>query len=89
VKNRTEFSAKEGFLPVLKAVAEAPEFANDPQLTAFTSMLPYAKFAPLIPNWELASDATIAALQRIYQGEAEPEAALKAAAETINPAIQQ
>jgi multiple sugar transport system substrate-binding protein len=88
-KNRTEFSAKEGFLPVLKAVAEAPEFADNEQLTAFTSLLPNAKFAPLIPNWELASDAATAALQKIYQGEVEPQAALESAVEVINPAIQQ
>jgi multiple sugar transport system substrate-binding protein len=43
----------------------------------------------LIPNWELASDATIAALQRIYQGQAEPKAALDESAAAINPAIQQ
>ena len=88
-KNRTEFSSKEGFLPVLKAVEEAPEFADNPQLKAFTSLLPEAKFAPLIPNWEMASDAATAALQRIYQGEAEPKAALTAAAEKIDAAIQE
>ncbi|WP_027135714.1 ABC transporter substrate-binding protein [Geminicoccus roseus] len=88
-KNRTEFSAKEGFLPVLKAVAEAPEFADNEQLTAFTDLLPNAKFAPLIPNWELASDAATSALQRIYQGEAEPKPALDSAVEVINQAIQQ
>lgn len=88
-KNRTTFSAKEGFLPVMKAVAEAPEFANNPQLKAFTDMLPYAKFAPLIPNWELASDAASAALQQIYQDQAEPQAALTTAAEKINEAIQE
>jgi multiple sugar transport system substrate-binding protein len=52
-------------------------------------MLPYAKFAPLIPNWELASDAATSALQQIYQGQAEPKAALTAAAEKINEAIKQ
>ena len=88
-KNRTEFSSKEGFLPVLKSVEEAPEFADNPQLKVFTSLLPNAKFAPLIPNWEMASDAATAALQRIYQGEAEPKAALTAAAEKIDQAIKQ
>ena len=51
-KWRTEFTKKEGFLPVMKAVASAPDFANDPQLTAFTNMLPYAHFAPPVANWE-------------------------------------
>ncbi|HEX2525115.1 MAG TPA: extracellular solute-binding protein [Geminicoccus sp.] len=88
-KHRVEFSKKEGFLPVMKAEAADPTFANDEQLQAFTGMLPYAKFAPLIPNWELASDAATAALQRIYQGQAEPQAALTEAAEKINEAIQE
>ncbi|HWL66975.1 MAG TPA: extracellular solute-binding protein, partial [Geminicoccus sp.] len=88
-KNRIAFSEKEGFLPVMKAEAAAPVFADDPQLKAFTEMLPYAKFAPLIPNWEAASDTASAALQQIYQGQAEPEAALTDAAAKIDELIQQ
>jgi ABC-type glycerol-3-phosphate transport system substrate-binding protein len=47
-KWRREFTLKEGFLPVTKAEAADPHFANDPQLRAFTDLLPNAKFAPLI-----------------------------------------
>jgi multiple sugar transport system substrate-binding protein len=83
-KWRREFTLKESFLPVLKSVAEDPHFANDPGLAAFTSMLPDAKFAPTIPNWEEMADITSSALQRIYLGEAQPEEALPAAAEEIN-----
>jgi multiple sugar transport system substrate-binding protein len=69
---------------VTRAEAENPHFANDPQLKAFTDMLPYARFAPLIPNWEEMADTTSAALQNIYLGRAQPEAALKEAAAKID-----
>lgn len=88
-KWRIEFSTKEGFLPVTKAEAAAPVFANDPQLTAFTGMLQYAHFAPPIPNWEQAADATIRALQQVYTKQATPEAALHEAAASVNSIIQQ
>lgn len=87
-KWRTEFTKKEGFLPVMKAVASAPDFANDPQLTAFTNMLPYAHFAPPVANWEQMADTIISALQKVYIGQAEPEAALKDAAAGINGLIE-
>jgi multiple sugar transport system substrate-binding protein len=86
---RREFTLKEGFLPVFKSVAEDPFFADDPQLAAFTSMLPYAKFAPIIPNWEEMADATTRALQQIYLGEAAPEPALGEAAARIDELLAQ
>jgi multiple sugar transport system substrate-binding protein len=86
---RREFTLKEGFLPVFKSVAEDPHFADDPQLAAFTSMLPYAKFAPIIPNWEEMADATTRALQQVYLGEAPPEQALGEAAKRIDELLEQ
>lgn len=86
---RAKFTMNEGFLPVEKQVAQRPEFADDPILKAFTALLPYAKFAPLLTGWEQAADATISALQRIYLGEAEPKAALDQAAQEVNKAISQ
>jgi multiple sugar transport system substrate-binding protein len=83
-KWRREFTLKEGFLPVFKSVAEDPHFADDPQLAAFTELLPHAKFAPIIPNWEEMADATTRALQQIYLGEAPPEQALGEAAARID-----
>ena len=68
-KWRVEFTTKESFLPVTKVEAEQPQFTNDPQLKAFTDMLAYAHFAPLIPNWEQIADTTIRALQKVYTGE--------------------
>jgi multiple sugar transport system substrate-binding protein len=88
-KWRVEFTTKEGFLPVTKVEAEAPVFANDPQLKAFTTMLPYAHFAPPIPNWEQAADTTIHALQSVYTKATTPEAALKEAASSINTILKQ
>jgi len=83
-KWRADFSQKEGFLPVFTSVAENDHFAGDPELKAFTDMLPYAKFAPLIANWQEVADSTKAALQQVYTGDAEVEAALQAGAEKIN-----
>ncbi len=88
-KWRREFTLKEGFLPVTKAEAADPHFVNDPQLKTLTDLLPVAKFAPLIPNWEQMADTTAGALQRIYLGQAQPEAALKEAAATIDGLMQQ
>jgi multiple sugar transport system substrate-binding protein len=88
-KWRVEFTTKEGFLPVTKVEAQAPVFTNDPQLKAFTDMLPYAHFAPPIPNWEQCADATIHALQSVYTKAATPEAALKQAAASIDAILKQ
>lgn len=81
---RTKFDAGEGFLPVTSAVAEAPEFANDPVLKAFTGLLPDARFAPVISGWEEIAAITSDAMQTIYLGNGEIEATLNAAAERIN-----
>lgn len=83
-KWRNEFTIKEGFLPVFKSVAEDPTFADDPQLKAFTDMLPYARFAPLVANWQEMADTTKSALQTIYLGEAEPGTAMPDAAAKID-----
>jgi len=81
---RREFTVREGFLPVFQSVAADPAFADDPELSTFTEMLPYARFAPLVPDWELMADTTSAALQNIYLGNAEPETALEEAAARID-----
>jgi multiple sugar transport system substrate-binding protein len=88
-KWRREFTLKEGFVPVFKSVAADPHFADDPELQAFTSMLPNAKFAPTISNWEEMADATTRALQQIYLGEAPPAQALGDAAARINELLEE
>jgi multiple sugar transport system substrate-binding protein len=77
---RSRFTQGEGFLPVNAAVAAEPAFADNADLAAFAAVLPDARFAPVISGWEEIADITSAALQRIYLGQAEPEAALREAA---------
>jgi multiple sugar transport system substrate-binding protein len=64
-----------------------PQFADDPQMKAFTALLPNAKFAPLLTGWEEAAAAVIRNLQQMYLGQAKPEDAMKTAAEQVNAAI--
>ncbi len=83
-KYREQFDVGEGFLPVIKDVAKLDHFTKDPDVAGFAAGLPYAKFAPVIANWEQIADTTVRALQQIYLGQVSPEAGLKAAAAKIN-----
>lgn len=87
-KGRREFTVKEGFLPVTKAEAAAPELQQDAGLKAFIALLPDARFAPLVPDWEQMADATAGALQQIYLGQAAPAQALQAAAARIDALLK-
>ncbi|MCR6480440.1 sugar ABC transporter substrate-binding protein [Variovorax sp. ZS18.2.2] len=79
---RLKFDQGEGFMPVTHEVANDPVFKDDPVLSRFVALLPNARFAPLVSGWEDSAQAVTNALQAIYQGKAEPKAALdKAAAE--------
>jgi multiple sugar transport system substrate-binding protein len=77
---RIEFNKNEGFLPTTSAVAQDPSFANDPRLKTFVDLLPNAHFAPTVTGWEDTAKAVTDAVQSVYIGKAEPEAALKQAA---------
>lgn len=81
---REKFDLGEGFLPVTKNVAALPYFTEDPDVAGFAAGLPYAKFAPVIANWEEIADVTVRTMQQIYLGEVTPEDGLKAAAAQIN-----
>lgn len=81
---RTKFDHGEGFLPVTKGVAAEDYYTTDPDIAGFAAGLPYAKFAPVIANWEEIADTTVRAMQQIYLGQATPEDALKSAAAEIN-----
>ncbi|MBC2836669.1 ABC transporter substrate-binding protein [Paragemmobacter straminiformis] len=83
-KYREEFDLGEGFLPVTKNVAALDHFTSDPDVAGFAAGLPYAKFAPVIANWEEIADVTVRTLQQIYLGDVTPEDGLKAAAAEIN-----
>lgn len=76
---RVAFTSGEGFLPTTKDEAADPAF-NDPNTQVFVKMLPNAHFAPTISGLEDAKKDVIDALQSVYLGKAQPEAALKAAA---------
>jgi multiple sugar transport system substrate-binding protein len=83
-KYRQEFDIGEGFLPVTKNVAALDNFSKDPDVAGFAAGLPYAKFAPIIANWEEIADVTVRTMQQIYLGEVTPEEGLDAAAAEIN-----
>lgn len=84
---RIEFTKQEGFLPTTVAEASDEYFANNAELKVFVDLLPGAKFAPLIANWEGMAAAVSRHLQAAYLGKEEPKAALEAAAADANAAI--
>ena len=81
---RKKFNLNEGFLPVLKSVAEMPEFKDNADLKAFTQVLPNARFAPVIPGWEEIAEKTGSALQSIYLGKGDPKTVLANTAKEID-----
>ncbi len=87
--NRVEYNKQEGFLPVLQDVSQDPFFTANENLNAFVQLLPDAKFAPIIPNWEKIAQRTTTMLQNVYLGQEQPDAALKSAASDIDQILQQ
>jgi multiple sugar transport system substrate-binding protein len=83
-EQRIKFDKVEGFLPVNKQEAADPFFADNADLKVFASLLPNARFAPVITGWEEIANTTSNALQKIYLGEGEIEPTLKAAAAKAN-----
>jgi multiple sugar transport system substrate-binding protein len=84
---RIDFTQQEGFLPTTVAEASDPYFADNAELKVFVDLLPGAKFAPLIANWEGMAAAVSRHLQAAYLGEADPATALAAAEADANAAI--
>lgn len=85
---RARFTQGEGFLPVNREVAKMDHFANDPDLKIFTSLLPNARFAPVIAGWEDIAQQTSNALQRIYLGQGDADATLRQAAQQVNTILK-
>jgi multiple sugar transport system substrate-binding protein len=83
-QQRVKFTVGEGFLPVTKAEVEDKYFVENADLKVFTSLLPTARFAPVIAGWEEIADVTSSALQRIYLGNGQIEPTLKDAAAKAN-----
>ena len=84
---RTKFDKVEGFLPVNAAEAKDPLFADNADLKVFTSLLPKARFAPVIPGWEDIAQTTSNALQTIYLGKGDVKATLTEAAAKIDATL--
>jgi multiple sugar transport system substrate-binding protein len=85
---RATFTQGEGFLPVNKEVAKMDYYVNDPDLKAFTALLPDARFAPVIAGWEEIAQITSDALQKIYLGQEDADATLKEAAAKANAVLK-
>jgi multiple sugar transport system substrate-binding protein len=83
-EQRTAFDKVEGFLPVNVKEAADPLFADNADLKVFASLLPKARFAPVIPGWEEIAQITSNAIQKIYLGQGDIEATLKATATQAN-----
>ncbi len=84
---RVEFTRGEGFLPTTKAEADDPYFTDNARLKIFVDLLPTAHFAPTITGWEDTAKAVTDAVQSVYIGKAEPEAALKQAAAAADESL--
>jgi multiple sugar transport system substrate-binding protein len=84
---RTKFDKVEGFLPVNAEESKNPMFADDRDLKVFASVLPKARFAPVIPGWEDIAQTASNAIQKIYLGQGEIEPTLKEAAAKINETL--
>jgi multiple sugar transport system substrate-binding protein len=80
---RTTFDLNEGFLPLLKSQASAPEFASDPVASAFIKMFPNARFDPLHPNYSQMQELVKTAVQQALTG-TDPKTALDEAATAFN-----
>jgi multiple sugar transport system substrate-binding protein len=83
-----DFTIAESFLPVLTAETEDPYFQENEQLRVFADLLPVARFAPNVPDWERIADHTMTALQQIYLGQLPAEAALEQAESQINRVLR-
>lgn len=81
---RLEYTLTAGVLPELQVVAEDTAFIEDPAYAVFLSLLPDARFEPLHINSERISQEVIRAVRSVYLGEASPQEALAAVAESIN-----
>lgn len=83
-QRRLEYTLTGGFLPELKVVSEAPEFAQDPDFAVFLSLLSEARFEPLHVQSEQIAQIVIDAVRSAYLNETTPSVALNRAADRIN-----
>jgi multiple sugar transport system substrate-binding protein len=86
-EQRVNFDKVEGFLPVNVEEAKNPLFADNADLKVFASLLPKARFAPVIAGWEDIAQTTSNAIQKIYLGQGAVEPTLKEAESKINETL--
>lgn len=84
---RVAFTKGEGFLPTTKEEAADPAFTANARLKVFVDLMPDAHFAPTVTGWEDTAKAVTDAIQSVYLGTAQPEAALAGAAAKANMAL--
>lgn len=86
---RETFVNTVGILPELSSLATGNRvLLENPQFAMFMDELPTARFEPLHIHSETISQIVIAAVRSVYEGEAEPQAALDEAADAINEFLQ-
>ncbi len=81
---RAAYAKAAGILPELTDVAGLPDFQQNKDFAPFLALLPSARFEPLNINSDSIATTVIKAVQDVYQGNAEPQAALDSAATDIN-----
>ena len=84
---RVAFTEGEGFLPTTQAEASDSYFADNARLKIFVDLLPTAHFAPTVTGWEDTAKAVSDAVQSVYIGQAQPDAALKQAASIADESL--
>lgn len=85
---RLAYTQAAGVLPALKVVADDPDFAQDEDFAVFLSLLPEARFETLHIESSAITQIVIDAIQQVYRGEQDAEAALSAAALEINDLLE-
>ncbi len=84
---RLAFVKAERLLPSTSAVARDKYFTKNGRLSAFTKLLPSARFTPTVAGWDAASAALADAIHAVLAGQSTPEPALQAAAARANTAM--
>ncbi len=74
--------------PARKSAMDGPKF-QDPELTVFKNMLPYARTLPPNKNWIQITQAYFNGVQSVLAGDADPQEAMDIAAEDIQGLLEE
>jgi multiple sugar transport system substrate-binding protein len=83
-KYRLDYVTREGVLPEKISTARDPKITGNPITSFFLNQMSTARFEPLNIQSGNIADVMTLAVQAVYQGKAEPQAALQAAAAKVN-----